>query len=207
MIGGGGDRPVAIARIERQRLFAEYVLAGADRGDHLIGVKGRRRHQPDRVQAGMRQQFLQSGIGRHAIQRRLRPRAFRFDRACRSDQLRAGDPEREVFGMTAAQPSEADDSDANGLRQRCPSAYWPRCAFALRPDLGMKSPWCRLHGISTPFRCSATPLSDAAVAENPDNRGGCLTTYLEFQMERCMECCSISRLGDGPRRPRGEKTR
>ena len=30
VIGGGGDRPVAIARIERQRFLAEYVLARAD---------------------------------------------------------------------------------------------------------------------------------------------------------------------------------
>ena len=75
----------------------------------------------------MGQQFLQSGIGRHALQRRLGPCAFLCDRACRGDQSSAGNPEREVFGVTAAKPSEADDPDANRFRrlQALPSEYWP----------------------------------------------------------------------------------
>jgi hypothetical protein len=41
--------------------------------------------------------------------------------------LSAGDPEREVFGVTAAKPSEADDSDANQFRQiqALPIEKWP----------------------------------------------------------------------------------
>ena len=65
----------------------------------------------------MSEQFRQAGIGRNPVQRGFRPSALLGDRARRRHEARALDAKRKVLRVTTPQPAEADDADANRLRQ------------------------------------------------------------------------------------------
>ena len=58
--------PQAITKLERQRLFAEHVLARLQRLHDLLGMERRRRDQEHRVHVGIREEFAEVGVqGRH----------------------------------------------------------------------------------------------------------------------------------------------
>ncbi len=127
-VGGGGDRPVAIGRLERQGFLAEHVFARVDRGDHLIGVK-RSRASPARPRLDRDAPTIPPIRGRSPRRSATSSPNARSSPiwARRGDQPSAGDPEREVFGVATAKPSEADDPDANRFRRHeaLLSEIWP----------------------------------------------------------------------------------
>ena len=109
--------PAAIRKIERERLFAEHVLARLQCLHDLFGVQGRGRDQEHRVQPGIREQLAIVAIQACDAEILPRPTELILDRAAGGDQLCAGDAPREIFRMPAAQTAKARDTDAQAGRR------------------------------------------------------------------------------------------
>ena len=124
----GGFDAQAIGDVERQRLFAEHVLAGVERGDHLVGVQRRRRDDHHRIDLRQPQQRRRS---RRRRRQRLapirRPRALVGHRARRGDDLGAADAPAKYLGMPASEPPQSRHRDAQRAFHAClPLSVMPR---------------------------------------------------------------------------------
>ena len=130
----GFDAP-ALAKIERERLFAEHVLAGVKRLNDVLGMQRRRRDQEYRVDVGLSEERRIIGVKIAHRQRVFRPGKLVGDRAARGDKLGRGYALREILGVAAAEAAKADDADA---QTRCGGHGFRRAEF-IRPWRGNAS--------------------------------------------------------------------
>ncbi len=105
---------LTIRKIQRERLLREHVLAGLQRGDDLVGVQRRRRHQDDRVESGVCEQLREVGVRGRDAERVARPGEFVGDRAARRDEFRTLHALRKVRRVPFAHAAEAGNPDAKG---------------------------------------------------------------------------------------------
>ena len=122
----------AVGEVERERLLAEDVLAGAQRRDDLVGVQRRRRDQEHRVEPRMREHRVVVLEHVRDAEHVTRPCALVGDRAAGGDELGAPDLPREHRRVPPAEPAQPGDADANGRSGHAASPLRANCRKATR---------------------------------------------------------------------------
>src|SRR6195952_1473375 len=115
------DNPIALRQIQRQRFFAEHMLAGAQCRDDLVGVQRRRRDEPDGIKRWILQQRLVIVVEREFGQVFHRPFTFGGNRAARGGERRARHVPREVARVTLAEPSQSNNPNPHRRFHAAPS--------------------------------------------------------------------------------------
>ena len=105
---------LAVFHAERQRFFAEHVLAGLERGDGLIGVQCGRRDQHHGVDVGVAHESVEVGMQARDAELASCHVEFGGHRRARRHELATAHAKRQVLGMAAAEPAETGDADAKG---------------------------------------------------------------------------------------------
>ena len=103
---------LAVGHLQRQRLFAEHVLARLQALDDLRGMQRRRRDQEHRIDFRVGQHRRVVGVAARDAELLLRPGELFGDGAAGGDQLGARHALREILGVAAAQATQARDADA-----------------------------------------------------------------------------------------------
>src|SRR6185503_2666049 len=103
---------LAVGHLQRQRLFAEHVLARLQALDDLRGMQRRRRDQEYRFDFRVGQHRRVFGVAARDAELLLRPGELFGDGAAGGDQVRARRALREILGVAAAQATQARDADA-----------------------------------------------------------------------------------------------
>ena len=102
---------LAIVEIERQRLFAEYVLARLQGERDLLGMQRRRSHQEHGLDAGIREQRRVVPVDALDAETVACPGQFVGDRAACRNEFGPRHALRQVLGVPATQSAEAGDAD------------------------------------------------------------------------------------------------
>ena len=103
---------MTIGKLQRQRLFAEHMLAGMNRLDQLLRVKRCRRDQKHRVDLRIAQKIRIVAVQSLDAEMAAGPFQLAGDRTAGGDELCARHSLGEILGVTAAEASEADDAGA-----------------------------------------------------------------------------------------------
>ncbi len=102
----------AFGDVERERLFAEDVLARLQSRDDLLGMKRGRRDQEDRVDVALREHHFIIRVEVAHAERFSRPGQLFGERAASSDELSALHALGEILRVAAAEAAQAGDTDA-----------------------------------------------------------------------------------------------
>lgn len=115
------NHAITLRQVQRQRFFAEHMLACAQRRDDLVSMQRSRCDEPDGIERCVFQHRFVVVVELEFRQVSARPLAFCRDRTARRRERRTRNMPREVTCVALAESAQANDPNPNGRFHAAPS--------------------------------------------------------------------------------------